>query len=223
MTNENGARGAPPLGSAFRVPDIRMSQLFSIGFVVPFVVRMAPIALLLASDWRADMVVWLFWIETALFGVGNAVRMVIGPADRIQSRSARAGLAVIFLVCYEGFVALTGLFCSGLFPGVTGLQIVNGFVLVSLGYAVSLAAVLLYGSEDRPIPISLLVVGPVTRAGALYAIAFMGGMLAMALGSPLPALIPLLVLEFLVEAFAFAYRRSPPGAGVDVSTGFGRQ
>jgi hypothetical protein len=167
-----------------------VSELFSVGFVVPFAARIVPIIFILARDWRADTVVWLFWIETVLFGVGNAVRMVIGPVDGSQGRSARVGLAAVFLVCYEGFVGFVGLFCTALFPGISVSQIVGGFVAISLGYAVSLLATLLYGAEDRPAQVSLLVLGPVARAGALYVIAFIGGMLGMALGSPLPALIP---------------------------------
>jgi hypothetical protein len=203
----------PPLDSV-SIPDIPLMALASVGFLVPFAVRMAPVLMLVASDWRADTVVWMFWAETVVFGAVTAFSIAMRRDDQGRRGGSRVGMALAFLVAYEGFAAFIALLCSSFFPHISVSQVIGGLVMISLGQGLALLVALLYGREDREVPVSLLVLGSASRAGALYVIAFIGGMLGMMLGSPLPALVPLFVLDFLVAAFAYAYWRSAPKGDV---------
>lgn len=175
--------------------------------------NLAPLYGVLALGWDVFPLMLLFWLENVVIGVLNAARMLC-----VDPRDAAAWAAKLFMVpffCfhYGMFTAVHGVFVFSLFGGKDFGDIRGLWTLDAAGRAVhelglglpvlALAASHLFSffwnylgrGEFRRASVGTLMAQPYGRVVVLHVAILGGGFGALALGSPVWALVLLLALK----------------------------
>ena len=157
-------------------------------------------------------IVLLFWLENAIVGGFNILRMaLVGPYDVVRW-IGKLFMSAFFIVHYGGFTAIHGMFVVLLFgsgyvsPGESiNLQWLTGTLSRSGASWAAVALVLSHGfsfvwhyvghGEYRHVTIERLMMQPYARVAVLHVVILVGGMLVMALNAPLAGLLLLVVLK----------------------------
>ena len=174
--------------------------------------NLVPVAGVLLWDWSVFALIALFWMENVIVGVFFALRMLC--ADPRDPALWAGKLFMVPFLCfhYGMFTAIHGVFVFTLFGGraysSSGLQVLEPALRAAreLGLWLPLAALLashgfsflwnyLYRGEFRSAQLSRLMAKPYGRVVVLHVAIILGGIAAMALGSPVWALLVLLALK----------------------------
>ena len=175
--------------------------------------NLLPLYGVLAMGWDVFPLLLLFWLENVVVGVLNAARMLcVDPRDT-AGWARKLFLVLFFCVHYGMFTAVHGIFVFSLFGGagfgeIRGLWTVDAAARavheLGLGLAVlALAASHLFSffwnylgrGEFRRASVNALMAQPYGRVVVLHVAILGGGFAAQALGSPVWALLLLIVLK----------------------------
>lgn len=202
--------------------------------------NVAPLIGVLAHHWTVFAVVLLYWCENVVVGVFNVLRMLCAQPQNTLAQAGKVFLIPFFCVHYGMFTLVHGVFVFGLFGG--GFKQWSGFptphtvldAVRQTGLGWGVAALIashgfsffhnyLAGGEYRRVGLPQLMMQPYGRVVVLHLAILGGGFLVMALGSPVPALVLLIVLKTAIDLGAhLAERRKhgtlPPGQAVFATT-----
>ncbi len=172
-------------------------------------VNLIPIAGVLALDWQVLTVLVLFWLENVMVGIVNLIRMgwVAAPlSDKLFNMG-------FFSLHYGGFAlghgfAVTHFFGDGstldlepasLWTFVQDQGLVLAAVAIGVSHLVSFALNDLGSERFRSATLSSVMQEVYRRVIVLHVTILVGGFLVTALGSPLWALLVLVVLKTALD------------------------
>jgi hypothetical protein len=173
--------------------------------------NLVPLADVLWLGWSVFALLLLFWLENVVIGVFNALRMVAARPDELGGWFAKLFMVPFFCVHYGIFTAVHGMFVIGFFGqgawhgGITSVGGLTAFLSreglliplagLALSHAFSFAWNYIGQGEYRTARIDRLMAAPYGRVVVMHVTILGGGFLIMALGSPVAALILLLILK----------------------------
>ena len=176
--------------------------------------NLLPLYGVLALDWPVFPVMLLFWLENVVIGALNALRMLLADPTDLALWSAKLFMVPFFCIHYGMFTAIHGSFVVSLFGGKNydrmdqGLVPVEGVLRAITDFGIAPALAVLAGShvfsflwnflmrgEFRRVSLSELMGQPYKRVIVLHLTIIFGGGVAMALGSPVWALLALIALK----------------------------
>jgi len=178
--------------------------------------NLLPVAGVLAWGWDVFALIVLFWIENVIVGVLNVARMLLAdPADPALW-AGKLFMVPFFCVHYGMFTAIHGVFVFSLFGGrsypVNGLHVLEPALQVvrERGLWLPVAALAashlfsflwnyLYRGQFRRASLPELMVRPYKRVVVLHLTIILGGFAAMALRSPVWALLLLVGIKIAVD------------------------
>jgi hypothetical protein len=189
--------------------------------------NLVPVAGVLLWDWSVFALLALFWMENVLIGVFFALRMLCADPRDPALWAAKLFMVPFFCFHYGMFTAIHGMFVFSLFGGpaysASGLQVLEPALRAAreLGLWLPLAALLashgfsflwnyLYRGEFRSAQLPRLMAKPYGRIVVLHLAILLGGIAAMALGSPVWALLVLLALKIGLDLKAHLKEHSAP-------------
>ncbi len=174
--------------------------------------NLVPLAGVLFWDWNVFALILLFWMENVVVGVLFALRMLCADPGDAALWAGKLFFVPFFSFHYGLFTAVHGTFVFLLFGKgdhqVDGLQLLAPALRAAEQYELwlpigalaashlfSFAWNYLYRGEFRRVRLSRLMVQPYGRVAVLHIAIIFGGIAAMALGSPVWALLVLLALK----------------------------
>jgi len=178
-------------------------------------VNVLPIIGVLLLKWDVGILLWLYWIESAVLGLLNIPKILSCQGqDKNQSRKAGIGgriyLAVFFAVHYGMFCMGHLIFLTSYFdtiPKLTemfgGLTAMTGVWMSLIGLTVSHIISMVknfYGKAEyvKRSPSTQMFI-PYGRIVIMHFVIIFGGILVQAFGAPILALILLVLLKTIID------------------------
>jgi len=209
-------------------PKPRLSDLARPSVVSLLLANLFPLYGVLFLGWDVFLIILVFWLENVVIGAFNVLRMLVAAPRDGASWALKAFLVPFFCVHYGGFCAGHGVFVVGFFGGAMrgdgtfrNLEDVFGFVRSSglkwavlglvLSHGVSFVMNYLRKGEYRNAKLETLMFQPYGRVVILHLTIILGGMAAMALRSPVWALVLLIGLKVAVDLRAHLKERERLG------------
>jgi hypothetical protein len=191
--------------------------------------NLVPVAGVLLWGWSVLALLVLFWMENAIIGAFFALRMLCADPRDAALWAGKLFMVPFFCFHYGMFTAIHGVFVFTLFGGqsyrASGLQVLEPAARAAgeLGLWLPLAALLashafsfvwnyLVRGEFRRASLPALMAKPYGRVVVLHLAIILGGIGAMALGSPVWALLVLLALKIGLDLKAHVKEHSVPRA-----------
>ena len=196
-----------------------------------------PVVGVFALGWKVEEIVFVYWVENLVIGLFNAVRMAMARGTRdkkgrlvgtFETWFLRLFMVPFFLVHYGGFCFGHGVFLATLFPPGGGgqgqdldevlLRAIGdpAFLVVAVAlfasHAYSFARHYVGGREYLVADINELMARPYKRIIVVHLFILGGGLLMLALKSPLPALLVFIALKVAVDAWSHSKERSRAAA-----------
>lgn len=183
-----------------------------------------PLAGVVLLGWGVYPILLLYWLENVISGAFNVLRMLVSqPADRVNWL-AKTFVIPFFCFHYGIFTAVHGVFVfamfgprrsgTGLFPTadfVRGQILATGIeyavIAIVLSHGVSFAFNFLIGGEFRRVGAPLLMVRPYARVVVLHLVILIGGVGAQAIGSPVVAIVVLVLVKTVIDVVAHTRER----------------
>lgn len=231
--------GPVPSEEASRFVDAVVSRLPAQGHAVEtekpvsawilLAANLVPVAGVLLWDWSVFALIALFWMENVIVGVFFALRMLCADPRDPALWAGKLFMVPFFCFHYGMFTAIHGVFVFSIFGGkaysASGLQVLEPAARAAseLGLWLPLAALLashafsfvwnyLVRGEFRRASLPALMAKPYGRVVVLHLAIILGGIGAMALGSPVWALLVLLALKIGLDLKAHVKEHSMPRA-----------
>jgi Family of unknown function (DUF6498) len=191
--------------------------------------NLVPLAGVILWGWDAFALIVLFWMENVIVGVFFILRMLCFDPRDPALWGAKLFMVPFFCFHYGMFTAVHGMFVFHMLGGgrykVDGLAVLEPALRAAadLGLWLPLAVLFashlfsfawnyLYRGEYRRTELIRLTTGPYARVVVLHIAIILGGFGAMALGSPLWALLVLLALKIGLDLKAHLKEHSQPKA-----------
>jgi Family of unknown function (DUF6498) len=181
--------------------------------------NLIPVAGVLLWGWSVFALLALFWMENVIIGGFFALRMLCADPRDAALWAGKLFMVPFFCFHYGMFTAIHGVFVLGLFGGrqynSSGLDVLDPAMRAAddwklwLPLLALLASHLfsffynyLYRGEFRRASVQELMMKPYVRVVILHVTILFGGFGAMALGSPLWALLLLIAIKITVDVKA---------------------
>lgn len=200
----------------------RRSRWASISVWALIISNLVPLYGVLFHGWSVFPIVLLFWTENVVIGVLNVVRMIVAqpPEDAAGGggAAAKAFMIPFFCVHYGIFTLVHGVFVFALFAGDAFEGVDNiaemkdalveaigtwhlGWALLGLfaSHLLSFFSNFIGRGEYRRYSLGKLLSMPYGRVVILHLAILGGGFLTMLLGSPVWALVILLLVKIMVD------------------------
>ncbi len=180
--------------------------------------NLVPLYGVFALGWEVFPLVLLFWLENVVIGVLNAVRMLLVEPGNPGIWLGKLFMVPFFCVHYGMFTAVHGVFVFALLGGDAWVESIDGLwtlgaaaaavaelglglavVALAASHVFSLAWNYVLAGEYRHASLQALMHKPYARVVVLHVTILGGGFAAMALGSPLWALLVLLGLKIALD------------------------
>lgn len=174
--------------------------------------------------WTVFTILVLYWCENVVIGVFNILRIVFAQPQTLKEILGKLIVIPFFAAHYGGFTAAHGAFLrivfgprpisfdpasllalmeeDGLWYGVVAVAVSHGFSFVH-NY--------LGAGEFRKVSPDRLMTQPYIRVVVLHVTILVGGLAAMGLGSPVAALVVLIVIKTVVDLRAHLAERRKLG------------
>ncbi len=192
--------------------------------------NLIPIYGVLFRDWDVFPLLMLFWFENVSVGVWNVFRMLSAAGPDRPGLIQRLGLSLFFSVHYGGFAVGHGLFIVALFGPEAARQglsldpsalletwMIFSAVGLFVSHGVSYFANFIGAEERKKLTLNQLMHKPYSRVVLLHVALMGGGFLVQMLGSPLAALLLLVLLKIVVDLRAHRREHAKLLSGADHS------
>ena len=185
-----------------------------------------PLVGVLFWDWDVFALLVLCWMENVVVGVFFILRMMFADLEEAALSVGKLFMVLFFCVHYGMFTAVHGVFVFTLFGQgryrVDGLDALVPAARAADDYGLWVPLAVLFAShffsfawnyfyrgEFRSAKLTKLMVAPYSRVVVLHVAIILGGIAAMALGSPLWALLVLVSLKVALDLKAHVKEHSP--------------
>jgi hypothetical protein len=182
-----------------------------------------PLFGVLVLHWTVFSVLLLYWCENVVVGVFNVFRLIAAQPDKPLAWLSKLVAVPFFIVHYGGFTYVHGALVMALFghrpPGNAffslplALQSIRaegigyGVLALFASHGVSFVQNFIRGEEYRWANTAQLMTQPYSRVMVLHVTILAGGFLVLALHSPLPALVVLIVMKTAIDLGAHVAER----------------
>lgn len=203
-----GLRGPGAVPGLVRIPP----RLRSPDALALLAANALPLIGVLLLDWSLPEVLLLYWAESAVVGGFTVLKMTL-------ARSWAALFYVPFFCVHYGLfmlvhlVFLVAVFLRDVDPRATLAHVGLGALALVASHGVSLVRNHLRGGERDRVTVDKLFMAPYGRIVVMHLTVLFGAMLALALGSPVPALVLLVVLKTAADLRAHLKAREKGVAG----------
>lgn len=184
-----------------------------------------PLVGVLFWDWDVFALLVLCWMENVVVGVFFILRMMFADLEEAALSVGKLFMVLFFCVHYGMFTAVHGVFVFTLFGQgryrVDGLDALVPAARAADDYGLWVPLAVLFAShffsfawnyfyrgEFRSAKLTKLMVAPYSRVVVLHVAIILGGIAAMALGSPLWALLVLVALKVALDLKAHVKEHS---------------
>jgi hypothetical protein len=192
------------------------SELLTLSTILLVIANLVPLYGLFTLNWQVFPILLIFWLENVIVGIFNVLKMVIASPTNPGSWLAKVFIIPFFCFHYGIFTLVHGVFVFGFFGGyfTSGasfpdegslFQAINDFQLgwailaLFLSHAVSFTVNYVGKGEYKKASLQGLMGQPYSRVVLLHLTIIIGGFLVMALGSPLFALLILVLLKIFID------------------------
>jgi hypothetical protein len=217
---------------AWRKPD--RSELLTLSVILLVAANLVPLYGVLFLKWQVFPILLVFWMENIVIGVFNVFKMLLASPTVPTSWLAKIFIIPFFCFHYGMFTLVHGIFVFVLFGGVFShgasfpsagsvIEAVGDFQLgwallaLLLSHAVSFSVNYVGKGEYKQASLQQLMGQPYSRVVLLHITILFGGFIVMALGSPVYALLLLILLKTLidVQAHLLEHRKYRSGKAQD--------
>jgi len=174
--------------------------------------NLVPLFGVMALGWNAAAIVVFYWAENLMVGFFNILRMKRAQGSlgsirmtlngRPVTEANRTALILFFAVHYGFFTLGHGVFVLVVF----GRQfegalrdLATAALALAVSHGISYRRNFIAGGEYQKVSFAALFWQPYSRVIVMHLTILLGGTLAQACGSPLPALILMVVIKTLVD------------------------
>lgn len=200
--------------------------------VVLVAANLVPLAGVLFFGWSVFATLLLFWVENAIVGAFNVLRMLFATPQLVAMWFLKLFMIPFFIVHYGMFVTVHGIFVLSLFGtapakafpslatfahAVQAAGIAPAAWGLALSHGVSFAFNYIGTGEYRTVLLPSLMSRPYGRVMVLHVVILLGGFLVQLLGSSLIPLALLVVLKTGLDLFAHLREHAPSLAPAPVS------
>ena len=178
--------------------------------------NLVPLYGVFLKGWKVFPVLLLFWIENVLVGIFNVFKMLMASPAKPANWIAKVFMIPFFCVHYGGFTLVHGIFVFGLFGGyftsgagfpdesslfqaVRDYQLVWAILALLLSHAVSFIVNFIGNGEYKKATPMELMGQPYSRVVILHVTILFGGFVVMLLGSPMLALLILILIKTFID------------------------
>ena len=166
-----------------------------------------PIVGVLAHHWTVFAVILLYWSENVVVGAFNVLKIIAAQPEQRVMWLGKAFLIPFFMFHFGLFTYVHGVFVFALFGGsayhypgdvvaaIRANGLTTAFALLVGSHAFSFVHNYLMEGEYEQAALPVLMMLPYGRIIVLHLTVIFGGIAAMALGAPLPALLVLVLLK----------------------------
>jgi len=193
---------------------IHPAHWYSPSSLVLIAANLIPLYGVLVLDWPVFPMMLLFWLENVVIGILNALRMLLADPVDLVSWAAKLFMVPFFSFHFGMFTAIHGIFVVSIFGGKTYRQLDHGLwpiegvrqaitdfdirwalIALLLSHVFSFVWNYLLRGEYRCAALKELMQRPYRRVIILHLTILIGGGITMVLGSPIWALVMLIVLK----------------------------
>jgi hypothetical protein len=184
-------------------------------------VNLIPVAGVFLLGWDLFSILFFYWLESAVVGVFNIVKMALvsppppgaGSKPAEKSKHKLAGI-IFFIIHYSGFMAGHGLLIFSLFGPVEILPsvVITGIISLSLSHGISLAVNYIGLKEYQKVTVSEQMAAPYNRIVVMHIGLIACAFLFYLTGAPRLTLVLLVALKIAVD---IALHRSEHGSLAD--------
>jgi len=213
-------------------PRLRWSDLGRPSVISLLAANLFPLYGVLVLGWDVFLVLLVFWLENVTIGAFNILRMLAAAPRDAATWGKKVFFVPFFCIHYGGFCAAHGVFVVAYFGGLLrgdatlrSLDDLAGFVRANGLYWAAFALVLSHGvsfvmnylrkGEYRNANLDELMMQPYGRVIILHLTILLGGGVAMALHSPVWALVLLIAMKVSIDLSAHLKEREKLGRPKD--------
>lgn len=193
--------------------------------IVLVAANLVPLAGVVAFHWTVLSVLLLYWFENVVVGGFNVLKMAFADPKNLASDAIKLFLIPFFIVHYGIFAFVHGMIIMGFFGHMTRFSpspamfwaalrdagVGWGVVAIVASHGFSFFHNYWMGGEYRNASPQALMAQPYARVVVLHAAILIGGLGAVALGSPAVALAVLVVLKTAIDLKAHLAERQKLG------------
>ena len=200
--------------------EVTVSAQTKKSLIILLLANTIPLFGVLFFDWSLGGIIQLYWAENVIIGMFNVVRMLQaeGPVGNSSSMtlngrpytgSRKLSLITFFVFHYGIFTAVHGVFVFAFFAGrnsdFTTTSFVLGFVALLVSHLLSYLINFIGAGEYKRVNESSLFFQPYMRVVVLHVTIIFGAAVTTFLGSPMGALIVLILIKSAVDSLAHIY------------------
>jgi hypothetical protein len=170
------------------------------------IANLVPVAGVLLLGWDAGLLVILYWIENIIIGIYNVFKMLLMPPPEGESKAPKIFIAPFFAVHYGGFCLGHGVFVFFLASGFSERSLLSEAVVLlvpaaglMVSHGISFYQHYLMGGEREKATLEKLMLAPYKRIVLLHVGILIGAVPVMALRSPMPLLLFLIVGKIVID------------------------
>lgn len=184
---------------------------FTLPILFLIAANLVPLFGVIFLGWSVGNILILYWLESVLIGLLNIVKILTARGKNSKKRSAaslggKIFLAIFFTFHYGIFTLVHGVFVADIFEGREALAQMNEsgtLLFVMLGFVLSHGfslGVNYFGkAEYHARSPDQQMIAPYGRVIVMHIVILLGGALVMTFGSPIWALIVLIVLKTMID------------------------
>ena len=182
--------------------------------------NLVPLYGVLALGWKVPPILVFYWVENLVVGFFNVLKMSRAQGELGDSHmtlngkpvthDSRKALMIFFALHYGGFTLGHGLFVMVMFsPGLRNIlgEVGLALLVLSVSHGYSYQRNFIGRGEYLLVSFARLFWQPYARVIVMHLTIIGGGILAARLGSPLGALLVLVVLKTLIDLLAHRLER----------------
>lgn len=184
-----------------------------------------PLVGVLFLGWTLFATLLLFWVENVIVGVFSVLQLLTARPREPLAWGMKLLMIPFFVFHYGMFTTVHGVFVLSLFGDVrsptpaaflhavqaTGVGAAAG--ALALSHAVSFVLNYIGSGKYRTAELQVLMFRPYGRVMVLHVVILLGGFLVQLLGSPLPALVLLVLLKTGLDLGAHLREHQPDASG----------
>lgn len=204
-------------------------DLLDIPVISLLIANAIPVCGVLFFGWDAFFIVWLYWAENLVIGFYNILKITLAAVPNPIAHLGKLFLIPFFIIHYGGFTAIHGFFVLALFhkgqgPPMEGkswpcllifvqmllnvikymysvipMQVKFAVLALFASHGVSFVQNYLLKGEYKTTKPDMLMSSPYGRVFVMHFAILAGGFLTMAIGSPAPLLVVLVILKTVLD------------------------